>query len=642
MPGHWHTLEAVRGFKERGTGDGVVRRAADPGAAPGRRTLTEDISPGPGAPVDGALRERAEHSLGVPLDHARVHADAGSARAAKAIGARAFTYGASIHLGAGESASDTRLMAHELTHVAQQGDAPVTQTKLEVGSVSDPAEHEADRAADHVVAGTPFLGFLPGGHGVSPLRRTPSAATSGTDLIANADEPDAAEQSAIAGYLNPGGPPGTPFVKKGFVKQMTKALDKWRANQHTTAANSQSKTKGVHLDMPQVRETGKAAQKVVTDKFGSLVKAAVPDPGTPASDPAYDASDPSVLHPQTDTMDGLGKADKRDVRRDLVTYAMQDADGGGDVWNKHHASEAEPTVVKLRNEYANTYMTQLTLIQRMWPGEEHPWDGTVYVGTNLERDKGLSKKEKADPDYKDANKRKGYWGSFQTLIHEYLHACAHANFMAKAGSGMQDRILTEGGCDYFTEQVWTDLEPKLPGAAMDPLRVQIEGASYPFKADILPAMVYYDQEKEVIKTKIVPELSKRGGDGDAAFRAAYFLGHVEYLGLGPSWSAADAADKGKFTVPAGVTKLKGAASMTCIGEAALAAANGLAVGDAVMVGQVLTAPGVSYHHVLDGESDANVATQHGVTVASLKAANPDPGITWASLKAPLKLLIPNH
>ncbi|MBC8076701.1 MAG: DUF4157 domain-containing protein, partial [Chloroflexales bacterium] len=40
------------------------------------------------------------------------------------IQARAFTYGSHIWLGRGESESDQRLMAHELTHVVQQGSAP--------------------------------------------------------------------------------------------------------------------------------------------------------------------------------------------------------------------------------------------------------------------------------------------------------------------------------------------------------------------------------------------------------------------------------------------------------------------------------------------------------------------------------------
>jgi hypothetical protein len=48
-----------------------------------------------------------------------------SARAADALGARAFTIGSSIHLSSGESPSNTALMAHETAHTIQQrGIAP--------------------------------------------------------------------------------------------------------------------------------------------------------------------------------------------------------------------------------------------------------------------------------------------------------------------------------------------------------------------------------------------------------------------------------------------------------------------------------------------------------------------------------------
>src|SRR5262249_46096089 len=56
-----------------------------------------------------------------------------------------------VFLGKGESPTDVRLMAHELTHVAQQGGGrPVAQTKVAVGDANSPAEHEADAVANAV------------------------------------------------------------------------------------------------------------------------------------------------------------------------------------------------------------------------------------------------------------------------------------------------------------------------------------------------------------------------------------------------------------------------------------------------------------------------------------------------------------
>jgi len=59
----------------------------------------------------------------------RVHADARAAEAAESLNARAFTFGSDIVFGRGEYAPATgegwKLVAHELAHAVQQGDAPV-------------------------------------------------------------------------------------------------------------------------------------------------------------------------------------------------------------------------------------------------------------------------------------------------------------------------------------------------------------------------------------------------------------------------------------------------------------------------------------------------------------------------------------
>ncbi len=62
----------------------------------------------------------------LPYDFSRVkvHQDKQAQQDTAAVGARAFTFKNHIWLGQGESAADSRLMAHELTHVAQQGAAP--------------------------------------------------------------------------------------------------------------------------------------------------------------------------------------------------------------------------------------------------------------------------------------------------------------------------------------------------------------------------------------------------------------------------------------------------------------------------------------------------------------------------------------
>jgi hypothetical protein len=77
-------------------------------------------SPGPGEAIADDVRARIEPVLGADLGPVRVHRDSVSQAAAMALNARAFTVGADIFLGAGESADDLALMAHEATHVVQQ------------------------------------------------------------------------------------------------------------------------------------------------------------------------------------------------------------------------------------------------------------------------------------------------------------------------------------------------------------------------------------------------------------------------------------------------------------------------------------------------------------------------------------------
>jgi hypothetical protein len=109
-------------------------------ATPNRLTGTS------GEPLSGGLRQRVEPLLGIDLGRVRVHDAPADRSAAAAIRARAFTHQDHIFLGGGESAEDVSLMAHELTHVAQQtqqGGAPSVQRK--------PAayRHPEDGAAPH-------------------------------------------------------------------------------------------------------------------------------------------------------------------------------------------------------------------------------------------------------------------------------------------------------------------------------------------------------------------------------------------------------------------------------------------------------------------------------------------------------------
>ena len=82
-----------------------------------------EILRSPGQPLDHATRALMESSLGHDFSHVRIHADEAAARSAKGLGARAYTVGPHVVLGADRYRSDQagrRLLAHELVHVVQQ------------------------------------------------------------------------------------------------------------------------------------------------------------------------------------------------------------------------------------------------------------------------------------------------------------------------------------------------------------------------------------------------------------------------------------------------------------------------------------------------------------------------------------------
>ncbi|MFI7601339.1 DUF4157 domain-containing protein [Actinoplanes sp. NPDC049681] len=90
----------------------------DPSGPPGLEALLAD--PGPGSAIPPEIRARIEPHLGFDLGGVQVHGNDKAQAASAQLGARAFTSGGHIFLGAGESATDLALMAHEATHVVQQ------------------------------------------------------------------------------------------------------------------------------------------------------------------------------------------------------------------------------------------------------------------------------------------------------------------------------------------------------------------------------------------------------------------------------------------------------------------------------------------------------------------------------------------
>lgn len=144
-----HVLREVA----RRAGNRIARRFAQEDAfvAPEHVERAIDTQAGSGSAMDHTTRQSMEGAFGADFSGVRIHNDSEADTLNSELSARAFTRGNDIFFSAGQYSPTTgdgqRLLAHELTHVAQQEDG----AKLDVGAANDPAELEADAMADQVV-----------------------------------------------------------------------------------------------------------------------------------------------------------------------------------------------------------------------------------------------------------------------------------------------------------------------------------------------------------------------------------------------------------------------------------------------------------------------------------------------------------
>jgi hypothetical protein len=127
-----------------------------------------------GHPLAAEVRGFMEQRLGHDFSRVRVHTDEPAARSARSVNALAYTVGSDVVFDAGQYAPETsagrRLIAHELTHVAQQRGGPGEIRDL--GALGDSAEREAEGVARSVDGSGPpasRLSTVPGA-----LQRAPA------------------------------------------------------------------------------------------------------------------------------------------------------------------------------------------------------------------------------------------------------------------------------------------------------------------------------------------------------------------------------------------------------------------------------------------------------------------------------------
>lgn len=136
--------------------EGTLQRAAiRPSSVHEVPPIVHEVLRSPGQPLDTATRAFTEPRFGHDFSGVRVHTDAKAAESARAVNALAYTVGRDVVFGTNLYAPGTisgqRLLAHELTHVVQQG-ATGLPDDLRIGSSVNSSEREAQQVASIVLS----------------------------------------------------------------------------------------------------------------------------------------------------------------------------------------------------------------------------------------------------------------------------------------------------------------------------------------------------------------------------------------------------------------------------------------------------------------------------------------------------------
>jgi hypothetical protein len=146
---------AVQRLVEAPEADSEVSRSSESALA----LHLDNALSSPGHPLDQASQEFMEARFGFDLSGVRLHTNSIAASSADAFNAKAYTVGQDIVFAESQyspgSSSGQMLIAHELSHVAQQASQPAqassTDGEMSISEASDDSERAADTMADAVL-----------------------------------------------------------------------------------------------------------------------------------------------------------------------------------------------------------------------------------------------------------------------------------------------------------------------------------------------------------------------------------------------------------------------------------------------------------------------------------------------------------
>jgi hypothetical protein len=340
----------------------------------------------------------------------------------------------------------------------------------------------------------------------------PAALTAGTHSVTAADRTAIDKALTPAGAVNPatGAPPVfTDLVAgKTYSSRIEQGLRDDIADLFSQFAAGKAALHAVPSNLygwPYLEGIAKESKQETDKVFGSFARRPEFKAGTNLLD-QWEEKETNIA--------AASPAQKLDIAEDLVGYRFQN-DSEIEKINHEHGfvpgrkpeqDKADKVIDHLAKDPA--IQPQLLEIEKGWPGEQDPDTHRVFIQRFKESD--------------DDKNRAFAWDTFEVLIHEYIHALTHSNYMTYANSLPADKgnVLREGMTDAFTRMVWA-------GITFDEtLRASVEGA-YHVKGAPSPVPALSEIRMYPV-TRNAEEVISIVGLPNAA--AAFFLGDVKLIG----------------------------------------------------------------------------------------------------------------
>ncbi len=533
--------EQCGGHGEHGTKDELQLQArAAPGQnARGGQSVEDSVAAlrGGGEPLSESVRAFFEPRIGYDFGAVRVHTGARAAEAARAAGALAFTVGRDIVFGAGqyspETSSGGHLLAHELTHSAQQGAASAANASA--GSV-----HGAQRVAAHDGGPSPAPEAISRTHDARVQRRTARDEEEFAEVL-DADHAPAQARVTTPNPTASAPPTPTPLPGAGSFAPLTgSALTDRQTHGLSTdtgpmVAELESElypTGGSHpacvAHPANFRTTlAGALSTALRADMPTLTPTAAPDPMTIAAQTATEAMPIITSHYSPHAPSRSAASFMALVSRKLTTFGNPIRTTTADFaeflsWYAGATPSVRTLVVDKCNidqPFWDSFVTWLNGPGASWNANPHnirarsalydTYLTSVTQGGRIQFGRGF--RLSSIP---------------HTVVHEAMHLFQHADLEAQVGLMQGERtstdIITEGFAEYLARGV------------RDQVITAIQGHTPPVlsPADATTARTHQVYPGYFAKAVALRDiLYRHGQDGEESIRRAFFLGEGWRFGL---------------------------------------------------------------------------------------------------------------